>query len=383
MPSDKSQTGLPIPVLLMVRELDQGGTERQLTEIAKALDRSRFQPHVGCFRPEGMRGEELRRAGVPVVQFPLRSYRSWRLVTDVRQMLSYVREHDIRVVHTFDYPVLPFGVAGGWLSRKPVLISSQRGHRDLVPPGYRRLLRASDRIVDGIVANCEFIRHHLIEDEKVPERLIQLCYNGIDLEVFRPGPVEMPSPLEEASVVIGVACSLREEKDLGTLLRAFARIVEQRTDSKLAVVGSGPESDNLQGLAASLGIAGNVVFIPATPDVARWLRAMDIFVLPSRSEALSNSLMEAMACGCCAVASRVGGNPELIVHGETGLLFDCGDVAALAGALLLLIDQPEMRRRLAGSGMGSIRERFSVAVSARRMGEIYLTLLKRKAGTGI
>ena len=85
MPSDEGHPSLPIPVLLMVRELDQGGTERQLTEIAKALDRSRFQAHVGCFRPGGMRGEELRGAGVPVVEFPLRSYRTLRVVADVRR----------------------------------------------------------------------------------------------------------------------------------------------------------------------------------------------------------------------------------------------------------------------------------------------------------
>jgi glycosyltransferase involved in cell wall biosynthesis len=98
---------------------------------------------------------------------------------------------------------------------------------------------------------------------------------------------------------------------------------------------------------------------------------MDIFVLPSLSEALSNSLMEAMACGCCAVASEVGGNPELVEHGQTGLLFPAGDSLALAAALESLLDSPALRHRLAGAGAGFIREGFSSQAAARRMGRIY------------
>lgn len=119
------------------------------------------------------------------------------------------------------------------------------------------------------------------------------------------------------------------------------------------------------------------MFEPATRDVVPWLHAIDIFVLPSLSEALSNSLMEAMACGCCAVASRVGGNPELIQDGETGLLFEKGNACDLADRLLLLIHHPELRERLAECGSCRTAARFSMAASVGRMQEIYDGFLER------
>ena len=95
----------PWPLLLLVRELDLGGCERDLSKVALGLDRSRFDPHVGCFHPEGFRGEELRAAGVPVVQLPVRSFRSWSVLAGARRLAEYVARHGIRLVHSFDTPM--------------------------------------------------------------------------------------------------------------------------------------------------------------------------------------------------------------------------------------------------------------------------------------
>jgi glycosyltransferase involved in cell wall biosynthesis len=151
----------------------------------------------------------------------------------------------------------------------------------------------------------------------------------------------------------------------------------RRTVLKLAIVGSGAGESELRALAGTLGISAACVFEPSTAQVGAWLRGIDVFVLPSLSEALSNSLMEAMACGCCVVASRVGGNPELVTHRQTGLLFDPRDSAGLAAALDLLIDQPALRSELASRGTRLIREKFRLETSARRMEQIYSTLLAR------
>jgi glycosyltransferase involved in cell wall biosynthesis len=119
-------------------------------------------------------------------------------------------------------------------------------------------------------------------------------------------------------------------------------------------------------------------FEPATRDVAQWLRCIDIFVLPSLSEALSNSLMEAMACGCCPVASRVGGNPELVNPETTGLLFEAGDAGDLAAQLRKLIGNEDLRRRYADASAALIASDFTHRASAARMGEIYADNLRRK-----
>lgn len=361
----------PVPILLMVRELNLGGSERQMAEIAKALDRSRFDPRVGCFRPGGVRGDELQAAGVPIVQFPVPSLASLR---GAFRISAYIRENGIRLIHTFDTPTNLYAVPSARMAGTTRVVSSQRAHRSLMAPIYHHGLRVTDRLVDAIVVNCDYVRRHLIEDERTPPSLIQLCYNGIDTVIFHPGGRARTESLRDEPLVIGVVCVLRPEKGLETLLDAFAAVRDLQPGMKLVVVGSGPCLPDLQDRAGDLGILPDCVFQPATPNVAEWLRSIDIFVLPSRSEALSNSLMEAMACGCCVVASRVGGNPELVTPGQTGMLFEPGDAPGLAAALRPLILDATLRRELACNAECSIRTQFSREASAERMAEIYTTV---------
>jgi glycosyltransferase involved in cell wall biosynthesis len=366
----------PVPVLLLAQELTQGGSERQLTEIAKALDRSRFAPHVGVFRPGGIRVDELRAAGVPVACFSMRSFASPQVMRAAVAMGRYTREHGIRLVHSFDTPANVFAVPVARAFGVPAVISSQRAFRELAPLPYRHLLRLTDQIADAIVVNCRALERHLITDEKVAAARIRLCYNGIDTERFSPHPGPRPEALEGASLVAGAVCALRPEKGLPTLLTAFAEARRRQPEMRLAVVGSGPVLPELLALRDRLDLAGSCIFAPTTADAAGWLRAMDIFVLPSLSEAFSNSLMEAMACGCAAVASEVGGNPELVAHGERGLLFRPRDARQLAAHLVFLAEHAEERRRLAGAGSRFVRQNFSLARAAERMAEIYTGLLQ-------
>lgn len=362
----------PTPVLLMVRELNSGGSERQMAEIAKALDRSRFDPRVGCFRPAGLRGDELRAADVPIVQFPVPSMIS---VKGAVRIGAYIRAQGIRLVHTFDTPANLYGVPASRMAGCPVVVSSQRVHRSLWPPVQQHALRLTDRMVNAIVVNCEFVRRHMQDEEKAPAELIQLCYNGIDTEIFRDERRARPAALQDATLMVGVVCGLRPEKGLETLLDAFAAVRDLQAGMKLCIVGSGVCLEALQARARDLGILRDTVFEPATSRVPDWLHAIDIFVLPSLSEALSNALMEAMACGCAVAASRVGGNPELVEHGETGMLFEPRDAAGLAQVLGLLVQDPALRCRLAHNAARLIHGRFSLAAAARRMGEIYSALL--------
>ncbi len=354
----------------MARELGLGGSERQMTEIARALDRSKFDPRVGCFLPAGDRGDELRAAGVPVVQFPVHSYKSPAALSGALRLIQYIRNERIDLVHTFDFPLNVFAIPITRLFTRAIPVSSQRSHRQLVPGGYVRMLRLSDRFARSIVVNCQYLERHLIEDEGVPAERIAVCPNGIDPNVFRPSPEPREGPL-----VIGTVCGLHRWKGLTTLLDAFAIICKLQSGMRLVIVGSGSMRAELQSHARKLEIFDDVTFQPGTSDVTSWLRKFDIFVLPSLSEAFSNALMEAMACGCCAVASDVGGNPELIQHNHTGLLFEVGNADNLAQALRTLIEDPVLRKRLAENGIGFVLKNYSIHSAARRMGEIYSKLL--------
>lgn len=365
--------------MLMIRGLDLGGSERQLTEIARSLDRSKFEVHVGCFHSEGIRGDELRAAGIPVVEFPVHSYKSLSVIASARQIVRYIKKHRIQIVHTFDYPSNVFGLPIARFLTRASAVSSQRAHRKLTPGIYAVLQRATDRFVDGIVVNCEFLRRHLVSDYGVPSTSIYLCHNGINPLTLQSADMSVRSVTFPAdSIVIGVVCALRREKGLSCLLNAFARVRSIHPRLKLLIVGSGPLLETLQSLARDLSIIQDCVWQPSTANVADWLRSIDIFVLPSLSEGLSNSLMEAMASGCCCVASDVGGNPELIEHGVQGLLFKVGDVGDLASALEQLIVKPDFRRSLSQSASQFSHQYFSLQTLGTRMGEIYLSILEKR-----
>lgn len=362
-----------IPVLLMVRELGIGGTERQLVETARFLQRDRFVPHVGCFRPDGLRRRDLEQAGVPILHLPVYSFRSPAVLSAAGQLIRYIRQHRIQIVHSFDAPLNAFAVPVARLAGTPAVISSQRGHRDLTGQGMKRALRVTDRLVDAVVVNCQWMKQCLVEEEHVPDRKVRLCYNAVDLERYRPGA--RPAP---GGVTIGTVCALRPEKGVDTLIRAFATV--RQSEVKLLIVGSGPEEAKLRALCLQLGVAEACHFEPATNNVAEWLGKIDIFVLPSRFEALSNSLMEAMACGCCPVASRVGGNPELVEHGVSGLLFQADNVAELTGQLQELLTDGPRRKRLAAAAATRMSTQFTSENFINSMQGIYESVLSEVRG---
>ncbi len=367
----------PVPVLLMARELGPGGTERQLTEIARSLDRSQFTPHVACFH-EGPRADELRAAHVPVVRLQVTSFVKPNAVFGALQLGRYINLHSIELAHTFDYPLNCFGVPVARAFRVQVVLSSQRAHRGLTPQPYLRVLRWTDKLVDGVVVNSQAVRDDMISGEGMAPTKLHLCYNGIDTTRFHPEGRTRKPGLETASLVVGVVCVLRPEKGLATLVRAFGQLVPMFPSLRLAIVGSGPELASLQNLATELGVSSQCLFSPAVTDVASWMRSIDVFVLPSLSEALSNSLMEAMACGCCVLASRTGGNPELVLDGRTGLLFQPGDADDLAQKLGSVLSSPDVRAEFAERSVSRIRDEFSLPTSVRRMQQIYYEHLNRK-----
>ncbi len=360
----------PIPVLLLVRELGIGGTERQLVETARFLPRDRFVPHVGSFRPNGLRRADLDSAGIPILHLPLYSFKSTAVLTVASQLIRYIRQHDIQVVHSFDAPLNMFAVPVAKIAGAPAVISSQRGHRDLTGSGTKRVLRITDYLTDAVVVNCEAMRRHLADDEGIPQSKIRVCYNAVDTEQYKRRPTPSPWP---GKIIVGVVCALRPEKGLDTLIRAFAKL--SRPDAMLVIVGSGPEGPRLRALASQLGISQSCHFEPSTPNVAEWLSRIDIFALPSRSEALSNALMEAMACSCCVIASRVGGNPELIDDGENGLLFEVNNIGQLAAQLDELLADPVRRHCLGSAASAKMAAHFTYSRAAATMQQIYESVL--------
>ena len=362
------------PVLLMSRELDTGGCERDLAKIALALDRSRFEPHVACFH-EGMRANELRAAGIPVLRLPVRSLLTPSALHGALLMGRYLQRNHIQLVHAFDVPMDIFGVPVAAAFRVPAIIASQLSYRAMCGPFTRQALRIADGLAQKVVVNSKAVERSLIAGEGLSRGDVYLCHNGVDTREFHPGPASRPSALDGASLVIGSVCVLRPEKQLHLLLEAFARVRRLRPGMMLLIVGSGPELERLERLRDQLDLAAECHFTPATPDVAQWMRSMDIFVLASSIESFPNALLEAMACGCAVIGSRVGGVPELVADGMNGSLFEPGNVDELASRLAELVNDPERRMAFGANAAQTAHENFSIEIAVRRMEALYTSLL--------
>jgi glycosyltransferase involved in cell wall biosynthesis len=194
----------------------------------------------------------------------------------------------------------------------------------------------------------------------VSPRIVRVLHNGIDLTRFE------PPAFREGGPVVTVA-RLSPEKDVATLLKAAALATAGDPALRLEIAGDGPCGAELRRQAGKLGLSGRVCFHGETRDVPALLARAGLFVLPSRTEGVSLTLLEAMASGLAVVATRVGGNPEVVADGETGLLVPPGDPAALAAAILRLSHDDAERRRMGTAGRCRVERRFDV----RRMTAAY------------
>ena len=205
---------MPVPVLLMAREMNLGGVERDVSKFARHLCAYGIAPHVASFSPSGMRWREVEAAGIPLLPLPVASFRSRSGLAGAWNLRRYLREHRIQVFHAFDQASAVFGVPVARVAGVPVAISSQLCYRELVPPNLRLLLPALDRIATALFVNCEAMADHLVRDCGVPRSKIRVCYNGVETDEFHPRGRVRPESLAPARVVIGTVAVLREEKNL-------------------------------------------------------------------------------------------------------------------------------------------------------------------------
>ncbi len=367
----------PIAILLTVLKLDVGGNERDVSKLARYLDPQRFKVHVACFDPDGERRAELDAANIPILHLPVRSFLSHSALAGARILRTYLRQHKIQIVQAFDAPTSIFVVPLSRLFGVPVVISSHFYFRPLIPPPYYRALRLVDYLAHRVVVNAQAIKEHLIKDYGLAPDRVFVSHNGVETGTFFPGEEPRPEFLAQASLVIGSLCVFREEKRIELLLQAFARVLPTDPAMRLLIVGDGPMRGAWMALRDELGLDQSCHFELTTSGVPHWMRLIDVFVLTSRSEGFPNSLLEAMACGCAVVASKVGGVPEMVDHGRNGLLFSSGDSADLERQLATLIGNPALRKRMSATAAEDAETRFSMPITARRMEAFYDSLLAK------
>jgi glycosyltransferase involved in cell wall biosynthesis len=360
---------MAVPLAIVMPSFEPGGTERQMIELIRRLDRRRWDVHVACLRRSGAWLERVDGCA-PIVEFPVRSFRRPDALAQMHAFGRWCRERGIAVVHTTDLPSNVFALPAALFAHVPVRIASRR---ELTHGRSRREIacqRAAYACAHRIVANCRAAADRL-RAERVPSKRIRVIHNGVERQA--PPPAARPARLRRVVVV----ANLRPEKGHDVLLRAAAAVVELFPDAHFDIVGDGPELPALRTSADSLRISHAVTFSGHREDVAARLDAADIFVLPSRSEAFPNALLEAMAAGLPVVASGVGGVLEVVDHERNGLLVPPDDHLALASVLGRLMSAPNTAGRLGAAACASIAARYSFARMVESFDSLYSSELAR------
>jgi len=366
------KSGPQIPVAVFITSFHPGGTERQMTELIRRLDRDRFDVHVVCFHKEGAWLPRVE-AAAPITSFPIRGFARPATLAQAAAFARWCRTHRIAVVQSCDLYANTFALPAAALAGVPVRAGSPRELNPDKSSGQIALQRQAYRCAHTIVANSNAASRQLM-DEGIPAGRITVIPNGVELDRF--GARRTARPIS----TIATVANLRREKAHEVLLIAAARLLVRHPGLRFLIAGDGPRLNELRELAASLQIANSVTFLGHCEDVPALLAEADAFVLPSRSEAFPNGAIEAMAAGLPVVASAVGGLLDLIDDGRTGVLVRPDDAEALAHALEDLIHAPEHAAVLGAAARDHVSRRYSFDRMVRAFEDLYLTQLGTPRG---
>lgn len=357
----------------VIYRLDYGGLENGVVNLVNRIPASRYRQAIVCLAGVGHEfRRRIRRDDVEVVSLdkrpgkdPAAYGRMWRVLRRLRPTIVHTRN-----LGTVDMQWV--AVAAG----VPRRVHGEHGWEAADPRGLDprslRIRRACRPAIHRYVPMSRDLARWLEAAVHVRPSRIRQAYNGVDTERFRPATLRAATG---GPVRIGTVGRLDPVKNHATLLRAVRTILDRRPELdaalRLTVVGDGPERAALEALAGDLGLLRHVEFTGTRDDTASILPAFDVFVLPSVNEGISNTILEAMASGLPVVAARVGGNPELVVHGETGLLYEPDAADGLVAVLERYIGDPGLRLAHGAAGRRRAQENFSLDAMVQRYLDIY------------
>ncbi len=371
----------------VVHHFGTGGMENGMVNLINRLPTERYRHAILCLAGHG---EFRRRIHNPAVEFHDLGKRPGHDLAWYPRLYRLLRELRPSILHTRNLSTLEAQFVGA-LARVPGRVHGEHGRDVFDLEGrnrkYNLLRRAARRVVHRYIAVSRDLAGWLEATVGVAPARIQQIYNGVDGERFHPRDgarpdLGRPEFFAGAHCVIGSIGRMAEVKDYPGLVQAFIRLCEDRADAaglRLVLVGDGPARGRCQAMLEAAGLAGRAWLPGDRADTAEWLRAFDVFVLNSLGEGISNTILEAMASGLPVLATRVGGNPELVTPGQTGGLLPPGSPEQLAAALVAYVDDPARRQSEGAAARARIEREFDWRRATDAYADIYERLLTRPA----
>ncbi|MFX0124502.1 MAG: glycosyltransferase [Candidatus Hodarchaeota archaeon] len=353
-----------------------GGAENLLINLACGLRKDTFNSIVFLLQ-HGPLYQELRDRGIEtyVINSSLGDF--WFFLN----LLLIVRKRKINLIHSHEFLMNVYGTFAGKIMKIPV-VTTVHG-KNYYHEKLRRVLAYKYVSKNTkMVAVCNDLKEFLIREVGIDENKIRIIYNGINLEKFsdkinqsEKKQLRTNLGVNQNDFLIGSVANLRPVKGHIFLIQAATELIKRHRSARILLVGRGPCEDELRKEAERLNVLNNLLFLGYRKNIDKILQVLDVFVLPSTSEGLPLSLLEAMAAGVPVIASHVGGVPEIIIDNINGYLIPPANPSTIAKKILFLLESNETKTRFSKSGLETIKTRFSSTKMINTYQELYLSLL--------
>ena len=383
-----------IRLLEFMTNLATGGTEKQVLNLVKRLDRKKYELFFGCLGCWGDLLEDVKKECLAIDEYPINHMYGYRTL---RQQLKFSRSlarRNIQLVHSYNFYSNVFCVPAARYARVPC-VASIRSLGVYLTPMQCRVQNWVCRLADVVLVNAEAIRRWMVE-QGFPEHKLRVIRNGVDFARFQGmednGALRQELGIPRNAPVVVMLSRLDGNKGAEYFLEAAPGIVRHCPDAHFLVVGEGRVFDGKYGLqpdlalsqqlhqrALELGMGERMHFTGMRADVPDILAMAAVSVLPSFSEGISNTLLESMAAGVAVVATNVGGTPEVIRNGHDGLLVPPGNVEAIADAVSSILLNPLLATRLSVQGRERVSKTFTFDNMVRQTEEVYAEILEAKS----
>lgn len=365
-------------IIHVVIDLSPGGLERLVVEWTRRQNRQDLvSARVCCLDGRGELADELLEGQVVTLDAQRSTFPwDWRAISKLRELARAGRE---TVLHCHNLAAWQYGVLASFRTRAKV-VYTQHGAN---PHNWNLIDRLRAKVLamftSRLVAVSEATAGVMTGQLGLPEKKTTEISNGVDNEVFKPADfgekiaARKKLRISDGSYVIGSIGRLAPEKGYDLLIEAFAGVVEAGAvpNPMLVIVGSGPEKRRIEDMIAGRKLGKSVRLVGVQDDVRPWFQAMDLFCLPSKSEGMSVSLLEAGACGLPSVASDAGGNAEVVVDGVTGIVVQPLSVEGLKAALLKVMTGGELGRQMGAKARQRVVSRFSIDSTLKEYTKVY------------
>ena len=340
----------PLTVEMVLPSMDPGGQELVVARLANDLAARGHRVGITVTMEEGSLASTLRDSGHDVMLVPAPGLRTnWRAESLIARFRA--RRPDVVHVHSGVWLKAARAARAAGVGR---VVHTVHGLLDREPWYSESLKRMAARSTDVVVAVSEPLRRYLVDVVGLPDRQVVTVLNGIDTAVFRPGPrnpeFRRRLGIAPEEIVIGHVARLATIKNQILLIDAFAALLTRVPTATLVIVGDGPERESLVARTRQLGVESSVRFVGEIADTSPVYREFDVFVLSSRAEGTSMSILEALASGVCVVATSVGGNPALLRDGECGVLVPSENARALTEAIEGVVNDGRRREAFGAAG---------------------------------